>query len=90
DADLERTREILLAAATALPQRIADRDPVVVLDELAASSVNWSIRVWVATSDVLAGKDALLAACKKALDAASIGIPFPQVEVHMATGSAVG
>ena len=87
DADLDRTREVLLAAATALPQRLPDADPVVVIDELAASSVNWSIRVWVATTDVLSGKDRLLADCKKALDAASIGIPFPQVEVHMAGGA---
>lgn len=88
DADLDRTREALLAVATALPQRIADREAVVVLDELAASSVNWSIRVWVATTDVLGAKDRLLTDCKKALDAAGIGIPFPQVEVHMARGSA--
>jgi small conductance mechanosensitive channel len=86
-ADLERTRAILLAAAAALPQRIADRDPDVALDELAASSVNWSIRVWVASTEVRDGKDHLLAGCKRALDEAAIGIPFPQIEVHMAARS---
>ena len=66
-----------------LAQALADRDPTIVLDELGASSINWSVRVWVAASDVLVAKDTLLVNAKKALDAAGVGIPFPQLDVHM-------
>jgi small conductance mechanosensitive channel len=83
EADLDRTREILTEVAKTLPQALADRDPTIVLDELGASSINWSVRVWVAASDVLVAKDTLLVNAKKALDAAGVGIPFPQLDVHM-------
>lgn len=83
DADLDRTRELLTEVATNLPQALPDRDPTIVLDALGASSIDWSVRVWVASSDVLVAKDTLLANSKKALDAAGIGIPFPQMDVRM-------
>lgn len=83
EADIDRTREILLGVAGDLPQALSDRDPAVVLDELGGSSVNWSVRVWVAASDYAAAKDLLLANSKKALDAAGVGIPYPQLDVHM-------
>jgi small conductance mechanosensitive channel len=83
-ADLDRTREILMKAAVAIPDQVPDKEPVVVLSELGGSSVDWSVRVWVETSNYWPTKDALTRSVKNALDEANISIPFPQMDVHMA------
>jgi small conductance mechanosensitive channel len=83
-ADLDQTREILMKAAVAIPDQVPEKEPAVVLGELGASSVDWSVRVWVETSNYWPTKDALTRSVKHALDEANIGIPFPQMDVHMA------
>jgi small conductance mechanosensitive channel len=83
-ADLDRTREVLLKAAVEIPDQVPDKEPVVVLGELGASSVDWSIRVWVDAANYWPTKDALTRSVKNALDEANISIPFPQMDVHMA------
>ena len=82
-ADIDRTREVLEAAARDVPGRLADRDPQVVLVGLGGSSVDWQVRVWAAKADYLAVKQATTRAVKLALDQAGIGIPFPQMDVHL-------
>ncbi len=82
-ADLDKTREVLEAAAGRVPGRLSDRDVQVVLAELGASSVDWSIRVWAKTSDFFPVREATIREVKLALDEAGIGIPFPQMDVHM-------
>lgn len=82
-ADLDRTREVLLAAATGLPGRLDDPEPQVMLLDLGDSSVNWSVRVWAKTEDYWTVREALTRAVKVALDEASLGIPFPQMDVHL-------
>jgi len=81
-ADLDHTREILMAAAFSVEGRIDDPEPAVVLLELGASSIDWSVRVWAASADFGAVKQALTRSVKNALDEAQIGIPFPQMDVH--------
>lgn len=82
-ADLDRTREILEAAAAAVPGRLTDEDTQVVLVALGDSSIAWQVRVWANTSDFLAVKQRLTRDVKKALDEAGVGIPFPQMDVHL-------
>ena len=41
------------------------------------------MRVWVAQADFGAAKQALIRAVKMELDQAGIGIPFPQMDVHL-------
>jgi len=92
-ADLDQTRQVLTAAATALPGRLDSPEPQVLLLELGDSSVNWTVRVWANTSDYWTLRDALTRAVKVALDQAGLGIPFPQMDVHFDTppgGRAVG
>ena len=43
-ADLDTTREILGKAAREVPDQVPDREAQVVLSELGASSINWSVR----------------------------------------------
>ncbi len=87
-ADLNKTREILESVATNVAGRLAEEDVFVWLDSLGESSVNWQVRVWAPTSEWGAVKQALTRDIKNALDAAGIGIPFPQRDVHLYQRSA--
>lgn len=82
-ADLDKTREVLMAAASAVAGRLSDQDPVAYLKELGGSSIDWSVRVWSTGADYWAVREQLTHDIKVALDAAGIGIPFPQMDVHM-------
>ncbi len=82
-ADLDKTREVLDKAAREIPGRLTDQDPAIVLSDLGDSSVNWKVRVWSSTADYWDVRDAATRAVKVALDNAGIGIPFPQMDVHL-------
>ena len=82
-ADLDQTRQVLEGVAQAEPGRLPDSDTQACLLELADSSINWQVRVWTKTEDYFAVKDSLTRAVKVALDQAGIGIPFPQMDVHL-------
>lgn len=82
-ADLDKTREVLMAAASAVEGRLPDKDPVVYLNELGDSSINWAVRVWAKTPDFWAVRERLTRDVKVALDNADIGIPFPQRDLHV-------
>lgn len=83
DADIDATRKALERALTMVPQAV--RDPVadVVLLGLGDSAVNWTARVWATQADNSTAKQALIRAVKIELDQAGIGIPFPQMDVHL-------
>lgn len=85
-ANLDETRKVLEAAGENVEGRLPDQEVQVVLDSLGDSSINWEVRVWSKTSDFLAVKQALTRAVKMALDDAGIGIPFPQMDVHLDGG----
>ncbi len=83
EADIDKTREVLMKAATQVQGRLQDEDPVVYLSELGGSSIDWAVRVWAPTSDYWAVKERLTRDIKVALDEAGIGIPYPQMDVHL-------
>lgn len=82
-ADLDKAREVLLDAAKSVEGVLADPEPAIVLVELGGSSINWAVRVWANSADFFAVKDALTRMVKIKLDEADIGIPFPQMDVHL-------
>lgn len=82
-ADLDHTRVVLYEAISSVPGVLSDPEPVVYLLELGASTVNWSVRAWVPTSDYWPIRDKLTRAVKLHLDAAGIQIAFPQLKVHL-------
>lgn len=82
-ADLNKSREVLLAAVDSIEGGLKDPEPVVYLKELGGSSIDWSIRVWSKTEDFWAVRERMTQAIKEHLDAADIGIPFPQMDVHL-------
>lgn len=80
-ADVRRTRKVLLDAVQEVEGVLEDPAPAAVLSELADSSVNWVVRVWVKAPDYWPVRERVTEAVKLSLDAARIGIPFPQREV---------
>lgn len=82
-ADIDKTREILMSTAKACADVLEDPEPAIVLAGLGGSSIDWSVRVWVNAGDFWAVKDGLTRDVKYALDNAGIGIPFPQMDVHV-------
>lgn len=91
-ADIDKTREVLEKAAASIEGVIEGegRGTQVVLGDLGDSSVNWTVRAWVATSEFWPSKQALTRAVKMHLDDAGIGIPFPQMDVHVDGGLSNG
>lgn len=87
-AGIAKTRAALEQAAASVPARHAGRGHQVVLVGLGASSVDWQVRVWCRTEDYFDCMEQTVAAVKQALDAAGIGIPFPQLEVSVKGGQA--
>lgn len=83
DADIDATRGALERAIAEVDGALTTPEPSVVLMALGASSVDWKVQVWAPTADYLATKQSLIRAVKNRLDAAGIGIPFPQMDVHL-------
>jgi small conductance mechanosensitive channel len=81
-ADIKLARKILLEIA-ADERVLRDPEPVVHVVGLADSSVNLSLRVWVATGDFWPVTFGFTELVKERFDAAGIGIPFPQRTVHL-------
>lgn len=82
-ADLDKTREILDNAAKSVQGILSDPAHAIVLGDLGDSAVGWTVRVWCNAADYWGIKEATTRAVKKHLDDAGIGIPFPQMDVHM-------
>tara|TARA_R110000782_G_scaffold57258_16_gene119697 strand:- start:2014 stop:2946 length:933 start_codon:yes stop_codon:yes gene_type:complete len=82
-SDIDKAREVLTAAAKGVEGGLAEPEPAVILTGMGASSIDWSVRVWANSPDFLAVKDRLTRDVKVSLDRAEIGIPFPQMDVHI-------
>lgn len=83
DADIDATRSALEQAIATTEGGLTTPEAAVVLVGLGASSVDWKVQVWTPTADYLGTKQSLTRAVKNSLDAAAIGIPFPQMDVHL-------
>lgn len=82
-ADLDATRAVLDKAAASVAERIEDPGHQIVLASLGDSCIDWKIRVWCNSADYWGCMEATTRAVKMALDEAGIGIPYPQMDVHM-------
>lgn len=83
ESDIDQTKRILLEIAQADPRVLAEPEPMVELVELADSSLNFVMRVWINSEDYLSINFGLMEKVKKRLDAAGISIPFPQRDIHL-------
>ncbi len=83
DADLDRTRDVLLRAAGAVSGGLSSPAPDAVLMGLGDYAVGWQVQVWAKRDQYLAVRQAAIRGVKKALDDAGIAIPFPRYDVHV-------
>ncbi|MEZ8742548.1 small-conductance mechanosensitive channel MscS [Photobacterium swingsii] len=83
DADLKKTKEVLSRVVAAEPRVLKDPETTVGVVALADSSVNFVVRPWVKTEDYWGVYFDLLQAIKEELDKENIGIPFPQMDLHL-------
>ena len=86
DADLDETRRVLSEMVQAAPNIIED-SAAVVLTNLGASSVDWSVRCAVHPDHYWGTLEAVTEGAKKALDQAGIGIPYDTLDVNLVGGS---
>jgi small conductance mechanosensitive channel len=82
--DIDRAREVLLAAVSKMEGVLDQPSPDVVVAGLGASSVDLKVRVWIHHADrEQATGFAVVETAKKALDAAGIQIPFPHLQLFV-------
>lgn len=83
DSDIAKVKEILQEVALEDEAVLKNENKNVFVSELADSSINMGIRVWVKTENYWPAKWRITENIKLAFDENGINIPFPQVEVSM-------
>lgn len=83
DADVDRVIQLLQEVVDAEPRVLKGMGVQIGLNELAASSVNFVVRCWSNAGDLQDVYWDLMKNFKRTLDANQIGIPFPQMDVHL-------
>ncbi len=83
EADIRKAREALLGVLDEDPGVLQDEEKLVFVEELADSAVVLNVRCYSSNESFWETRWRLMETVKYALDDAGIGIPFPQVDVHM-------
>ncbi len=84
-SDLDKVKSVLMQVVDDDPLVLHDpKPPVVAVSELADSSVNLSVWIWVRTEDYWTVWMRIRENIYKAFYQNNITIPFPQVDVHLA------
>ena len=81
--DIDHARQVIEGIISQDDRVLKDPAPVVVVSELADSSVNFKIRVWTSADDYWGFYFDTTEKVKKQFDAEGISIPFPQHDVHV-------
>lgn len=82
-ANLKLAKEVCLNLLAAQPAVLQEQNNMVVVDELADSSVNLKICCWVSAEDYWATRWELIEKIKLAFDENGIEIPFNQLDVNL-------
>ena len=82
DADIKKTKEVLMNVLTSHPKVLKDPAPGVTVSELADSSVNFAVRPWCKTAHYWDVYFEVTENVKLELDKAGIEIPYPH-QVHI-------
>lgn len=82
-ADLKITRAALERAVNSVAVDSKHGKSEVYLVQLGSSSVDWQLRVWDHPKNYWEVRERLTVAAKYSLDQAGVGIPYPQMDVHV-------
>ncbi len=83
DDDIRQAKQLIEEVMAADDRILKDPAAVVMVAELADSSVNLAVRPWVKSADYWDVRSAMLEKVKVTFDAAGISIPYPQTDVHL-------
>ena len=83
DDDIKQAKDTLQALLEADERILKDPAPLIAVGELADSSVNFNVRPWVKSGDYWAVKFDFTEKVKLTFDEKKIGIPYPQMDVHL-------
>lgn len=83
DTDLRHATEVLTKAMEAVTGRDESRPVLVRLEGFGASSIDFRIAVWASPLEFFPIQHEIIAVAKEHLDEAGIGIPFPQIDLHL-------
>ena len=81
--DIDKARKVIKEVLDACPEVDHSQSIDIIVTELADSSVNFSVRPWCKTEDYWTVYAYAHEQIKKAFDKENIGIPFPQMDVHV-------
>lgn len=82
-ADLKKTKEVLMNVITSDERVLQEPAPRVAVTALNDSSVDLIVRPWVKSEDYWPVYWDMMERIKNALDENGIGIPYPQMDVHL-------
>ena len=83
ESDMDTVYRVLNDLVAQEDAILPDPAPQIVLLQCADSSLDFAVRVWVTAADYWPVNFRLLDKGKRALDAAGISIPYPQMDVHV-------
>ncbi|AFJ45727.1 small-conductance mechanosensitive channel MscS [Shimwellia blattae] len=83
DADIDQVKQLITDILMADERVLKDRELVVRMNELGASSINFVARAWSNSADLMPVYWDTLEAVKKTLDSHRISFPYPQMDVHL-------
>lgn len=83
ESDLKLVKKVLKKTVEKSSFALKNKDKLVFIDELADSGIIVGIRCYVPAKSYLNAKWEMNELIKEDLDAASISIPYPQLDVHM-------
>ncbi len=83
DDDIDKARDTMQELIDADDRILKDPASLIAVSELADSSVNFVVRVWVKSGDYSAVKFGMTEAIKKRFDKEGISFPYPQQDVHI-------
>ncbi len=87
DSDMRKVREVLEAAAAAVPFRTREMEPRVLMWGFGNSSVDWDVSIWMDNPwHAQRGRSELNETIWNALADAGITIAFPQLDLHLDGG----
>ena len=83
EADIDTVRACILTAATQCEHIKDTPAPLVYMNDMADSAVLFRFQGWCDSKDYFNACFAIRESVKRALDAAGISIPYPQMDVHV-------
>ena len=81
--DLKAVKAFLVELLAAEGRILNDPEPLVAVDELGDSSVNFVVRPWVAAEDYWSVRRGLVESIKLGFDERGFNIPYPTQDVHV-------